>query len=110
MRRSKLESCEAILETLLKKPLTIDQIAFRTNMNCTTANRHLDFLLSNGLVEERIAKKKTSCAITERGATVFKTLNFQKYLKRMSEKLMVIDDALQTIPFIVKRNQESLKE
>jgi hypothetical protein len=36
-------------------------------------------------------------AATERGIAVLKALNFQRYLKKVQDKLMVIDDALQVI-------------
>jgi len=106
MRRSKLESYEAILEALVKKPLNIDKIAYKTSIDCIILNRHLDFLIKNGLVEERILGNKLLYALTERGITVFKTLDFQKYLKRISSTLMQIDDAMQTIRDISKNEKE----
>jgi predicted transcriptional regulator len=106
MRRSKLELYEAILEALVKKPLNIDKIAYKTSIDCTILNRHLDFLIKNGLVEERILGNKLLYALTERGITVFKTLDFQKYLRRISSTLMQIDDAMQTIRDISKDEKE----
>jgi predicted transcriptional regulator len=106
MHRSRLESCEAILEALIKKPLTVGNVAYRTNMDCPITKRHMDFLQKNELVEERILGNRTLCAITERGVTVFKTLNFQKYIERISNTLMAIDEAMETIPIISKRSQE----
>ena len=106
MRRSKLESYEAILEALAKRPVNIDKIAYRTNIDCTALTRYIDFLIKNGLVEERPTNKKTLYAITERGMAVFKTLNFQKYLEKVTASLRVIDDALQTMPIISKSFNE----
>jgi len=103
MRRSKLESYQAILEALAKRPLNIDKIAYRTDMDCTALTRYIDFLIENCLVEERPTNKKTLYAITERGMAVFKTLNFQKYLEKVTASLKAIDDALQTMPIISKR-------
>ncbi len=103
MRRSKLESYEAILEVLVKRPLTAGSIAYKTNMDCTVLGRHLDFLIKNGLVEERLSNKKTLYAVTERGTAVFKALNFQKYLEKVTASLRAIDDALQAVPTISKR-------
>lgn len=94
MRKSKLESYEDILEALVKKPLTIDDIAYETNMECTVVKRNLDFLINNGLVEERISRKKTLYALTERGMAVFRTLNFQRYLEKVANKIRIIDDAV----------------
>jgi predicted transcriptional regulator len=106
MRRSKLESYEAILEVLVKKPLPADRIAYKTSMDCTVLERHLDFLIKNGLVEERFPNKKTLYAVTERGMAVFKALNFQKYLEKVTASLRAIDDALQAVPTISKRISE----
>ncbi len=103
MRRSKLESYEAILEVLVQKPLTVDAIAYKTNMECTVLGRYLNFLIKNGLVEKRFSGKKTLYAVTERGIAVFKTLNFQKYLEKVMKSLMTMDEALQTVPILSKR-------
>jgi predicted transcriptional regulator len=106
MHRSKLELCEAILEALVKKPLNIDKIAYKTDIDCTVLNRHLDFLIVNGLVEERMLGNKLLYALTERGMTVFRTLDFQKYLRRISSTLMQIDEAMQTIRDISENEKE----
>jgi predicted transcriptional regulator len=107
VHRSKLESYQAILEALVKKPLSVDRIAYETTMDCNTLNRRLNFLMENGLVEERLLPKKTLYAITERGVAVFKTLNFNRYLEKISDTLSAIDDAMQTIPVISKDYKET---
>jgi len=109
MKKSKLETYEEILGALIQKPLTIDNIAFETNIDCSTVKNRLDFLIRNGLVEERISNKKTRFAITERGTTVYKTLNFQKYLERVANTIRLMDDALQTIPAISQNIHEKEK-
>jgi predicted transcriptional regulator len=106
VRRSKLETYEVILEALVKKPLNIDRIAYKTSIDCTILSKHLDFLVKNGLVEERMLGKKLLYAMTERGMTVFRTLDFQKYLKKISNTLMQIDEAMQTIRDISKDDKE----
>jgi len=106
MRRSKLESYEDILGALVKKPLTIDVIAYEINMDCTFLRKCLGFLMKYGLVEERSSSKKTLYAITERGVAVFKTLNFQKYLEKVVNTIKVMDEAFQVIPTISKRHDE----
>jgi predicted transcriptional regulator len=107
MHRSKLESYEAILEALIKKPLTVDRIAYETAIDCTVVNLRLNFLTENGLVEERPLPNKTQYAITERGVAVFKALNFNKYLEKISSTLSAIDEALQTVPLISKDYRET---
>jgi hypothetical protein len=54
--------------------------------------------------------KKTLYAITERGVTVFKTLNFNKYLGKVSNALSAIDDAMHTLPLLSKDNDEPREE
>jgi predicted transcriptional regulator len=98
MRRSKLESYEAILGALVKKPLTIDRTAYETDMDCAVIKQRLDFLLKNSLVEERKQSRKTLYAIRERGVSVLKTLNFQKYLEKVANTIRMMDEALQTVP------------
>jgi len=105
MHRSKLESYEVILGALAKKPLSVDRLAYRTSMDCTVLSRYLSFLMANGVVEERTFGEKTFFAITERGVTVFRTLDFQKYLKNISKTLLAIDETMQDIPVILKRRQ-----
>ncbi len=97
MRRSKLETYEAILEALVNEPLSVEKIAYETDMDCTVLVERLDYLLQNGLVELRPIGEKGGYAITERGVAVLKALNFQKYLARIANKLSLIDEALQVI-------------
>lgn len=97
MRRSKLELYENILEALVSKPLTVDHLAYRVGIDCVAGSQRLDFLIQNGLVEERASGKKELYAVTERGVAVLKALNFQKYLKKVTDKLMVMDEAMQIV-------------
>lgn len=106
MRKSKLESYEDILGALVKKPLTVDGIAYKTNMDCVTIGKRLDHLTKYNLVEKRTSTKKTLYAITERGVTVFKTLNFQKYLEMVAGTIMAMDEAIHVIPIISERDSE----
>ena len=104
MRRSKLESYEAILSALVEKPLSIDSIAYETDMNCTLLKQRIDFLLENSLVEERTPSRKTLYAITERGIAVLKTLRFQKYFEKVASTIRTVDEALQILPKISANN------
>jgi predicted transcriptional regulator len=87
LRRSKLETYEAILSALAKRPLTIDGIAYRTNMDCTLIKQYLESLMKNGLVEERFTGKRRLYAITDRGMAVFRTLSFQRYLDKIAKSI-----------------------
>jgi predicted transcriptional regulator len=110
LRRSKLESYEAILEALVKKPRPVDRIAYETDMDCTVLCKRLGFLVENGLVEERPLPKDTNYAITDRGVAVVKTLNFRRYLEKVSNTLSAIDDAMQTLPIISRDYKEQSEE
>jgi predicted transcriptional regulator len=87
MRKSKLESYEDTLEALVNKPLTADQIAYETNMNCTILKQRLDFLVKNSLVEEQELGKTTQYAITEGGIAVSKILSYQRHLGKIVNKI-----------------------
>lgn len=102
MRRSKLECYEEILGALVNKPLSVDRLAYETNMECSVLKQRLESLIKYGLVEGRISGRKTLYAITERGVAVFKALNFQKYLEKVLNKVKVLDEAFEVIPKISK--------
>ena len=74
MRRSKLETCLSILETLASHgPLKITHVMQKANVNCSVLKGYLDFLTKQGLVEEKtIRKERLVYAITQRGVTVLK--------------------------------------
>jgi len=110
MRKSKLETYEVILEALVKKPLTIDNLAYETNMDCAHVRQRLDFLLKNSLIEERSRREKIHYALTERGVTVLKTLNFQKYLEKIASTIRTMDEALQVLPTIAGSKEDNEQE
>ena len=74
MRRSKLEVYIDILEVLaMKGQLKLTHIMYKSNVNCQVLKTQLDFLLKNGMVEERILRReKVVYAITQRGMTILK--------------------------------------
>ncbi len=106
MHRSKLESYEAILGALVKKPLGVDRLAYKADMDCTVVHKYMQFLVASELVEERMFGDSLFYAITERGAMVSRTLDFQKYLKKISKTLITNDDSMREIPVILKRRQK----
>lgn len=110
MRRSKLESYEAILEALVKKPLTADSLAYKTNTECTILKRYLYFLIKNALVEERPSDKKTLYANTERGIAVFKALNFERYIQKIAKSILTLDDASQAVATISTLTNEERRQ
>lgn len=107
MRKSKLESYESILEVLLKQPLALDCISLETDLDTRLLNHQLNFLMRNGLVEERQYEKNSLFAITEKGVTVLRALNFQKYLGKIRNTIRAIDEAFQVIPTIAKQEYQT---
>jgi len=93
---------------LVKKPLDLDSLAYEADMDCTLLIKRLESLIKYGLVEERLSSRKVRYAITERGIAVLKNLNFRKYMEKIVNAVRVMDDALQVIPSISRReNTES---
>lgn len=109
MRRSRLESCENILETLVSKSMTLCSLASEARVDPTLLVQYLDFLMRNGLVEERTIGNVSSYAITEKGLVVIKALNFQKYLRKIKGTIRAIDEALEIIPEISTQSDHAKK-
>lgn len=109
MRRSKLELYEDILYALVNKRLTVDAIAYACNMDCVALRQRLEFLLKNGLVEEKTFRKRTCYTLTRRGLAIFKTLALTKRLEKLQTTMKKIDEALQAIPSLSEGNAEKAK-
>jgi predicted transcriptional regulator len=89
MRRSKLEMYVDILKVLAQKgPLKLTHIMYKANVNCVVLKEYLDFLIKQGLIEERlIGKNRVVYANTPRGTTVI------KYFRELNNALLVLDDS-----------------
>ena len=89
MRRSKLEMYVDILSVLARKgPLKLTHVMYKANVNCGVLKEYLDFLLKQGLVEERTAgKQRAVYAVTQRGITVL------KYFKELKQVLPIVEEA-----------------
>ncbi len=94
------------MEALVKKPQPVERLAYETDMDCTLIRKLLSFLAENGLVKERPLPKNTQYAVTERGVAVFKTLNFRKYLEKVSSSISALNDAMQTLPILSRDYQD----
>jgi predicted transcriptional regulator len=94
MRKSKLESYEEILKTIADQPLTLSNIAFACNTDCTILQQRMEFLIESQLVNEAIIGKKCSYTITPRGATVLKTLTVTRLLERLQATVKLADETL----------------
>jgi predicted transcriptional regulator len=61
---------------------------YKANVNCSVLKEYLDFLVKQGLVEERILRKqRTVYAVTQRGITVL------KYFKELKQALPIVEEA-----------------
>jgi hypothetical protein len=60
---------------------------YKANVNCSVLRDNLDFLIKQKLVEERIIKKHTIFAVTNRG------INVLKYFKELTNALPIIEEA-----------------
>jgi predicted transcriptional regulator len=109
MHRSKLELYEDVLYALVKKPLTIDSIAYECNMNCVTLSQRLDFLTKNGLIQQGNYKNKTLYALTRRGLAISKTLAITKRLEQLQTNSKMHGDDLQAVPAISEYSEGTTK-
>jgi len=89
MRRSKLEMSVDILKVLAQRgPLKLTHIMYKANVNCSVLKEYLDFLIKQGLVEERIiGRSRTVFAVTQRGITVL------KYFRELKQVLPIVEES-----------------
>lgn len=94
MRRSKLEMYIDILKVLAQRgPLKLTHVMYKANVNCSVLKEYLDFLMKQGLVEERtIGKRRVVYAITQRGITVL------KYFRELKQVLPIVEEARNQMP------------
>ena len=88
MRRSKLEMYVDILTVLAHRgPLKLTHVMYKANVNCSVLKEYLDFLMKQGLIEERILRKQRIVyAVTQRGITVL------KYFKELKQVLPIVEE------------------
>jgi predicted transcriptional regulator len=88
MRRSKLEMYVDILKVLAQKgPTKLTHIMYKANVNSSILKEYLDFLIKQGLIEERaVGKNRVVYSNTERGTTVI------KYFRELNKALSVMDE------------------
>jgi len=93
MTRSKLEKYLIVLETLVAKPLEFDIILYQIDENWEVVKKHLDFLISHGLVERLpLGKKRVVYTITEKGLTVLDALHEQEDSEKHSQIMLVYEE------------------
>jgi predicted transcriptional regulator len=86
-----------ILRVLAQRgPLKLTHIMYKANVNCNILKGYLDFLIKQGLIEERVVgKSRIVYSNTVRGTTVL------KYFRELNKALTVIeeDDKILPIPY-----------
>ena len=94
MRRSKLEMYVDILRVLAQRgPLKLTHIMYKANVNCNILKGYLDFLIKQGLIEERVVgKSKLVYANTARGTAVI------KFFRELNKALPLIEEDGKTFP------------
>lgn len=88
MRRSKLEMYVDVLRVLIQHgPLKLTHIMYKANINCSVLKEFLEFLIKNGLVEERsVGEKRVVYAITQRGRKLIKAFRELKQMVPVTEE------------------------
>jgi len=94
VRRSKLEMYVDILKVLAHRdPLRLTHVMYKANVNCSILKEYLEFLIKQGLVEERkLGKRRVAYAITERGVTVL------KHFKEFEQVLPIAEEEQRQAP------------
>ena len=68
-------------------PLKLTHVMYKANVNCKMLKEYLDFLIKQGLVEEKIIKRqKIVYSITQRGVTVLKQFS------ELKDVLPIVDE------------------
>jgi predicted transcriptional regulator len=85
-----------ILTVLAQRgPLKLTHVMYKANVNCSVLKEYLEFLIKQGLVEERIiGKVRVVFAVTQRGVTVL------KYFKELKEVLPIVEEARSQTPIL----------
>ena len=111
MPPSKLDKYLNILEVLAERPQKIDRIASKVHMETVEIKRRMNFLVSNGVVNERpTIDNRIIYALNDRGYAVFKTLRAFKYFEKLRESLPVIEEAKEIASLLSKNSRMLRKE
>jgi predicted transcriptional regulator len=94
MRRSKLEMYIDILQVLAHRgALKLTHVMYKANVNCSILKDYLEFLIKQGLVEERtLGKRRVIYAITQRGITVL------TYFRELKQVLPIVEESRNQAP------------
>jgi len=107
MRKSRFESYENILLTLVNEPLTAFGLALQTRLDRDSLRQYLESLVASRLIEQRSMHEIILYAITEKGLAVIRVLSFQKYLEKIGGTIRTVDEALKVIPDLSRGHNAS---
>jgi len=111
MPPSKLDKYLDILEVVAERPLKIDHIATKVHMEKSELKRRMNFLVLNGVLNERpTVDKQVVYALNDRGYAVFRTLRAFKYFEKLRESLPVIEEAKEIASILSKNTRKPRKE
>ncbi len=85
-----------ILKVLAQRgPLKLTHVMYKANVNCGVLKEDLEFLIKQGLVDEKIIRReRVVYAITQRGVNVL------KQFKELKEVLPIIEEKQNQIPYM----------
>jgi len=98
MQKSKLELYEEVLSALVDQNLSIDNIAFLCNIDCTTTTELLNFLEKNRLVENNHGYTNVLYSLTTRGKEIYKSLTKTKRLNKLKKSMKTIRETDHALP------------
>jgi len=76
-------------------PLKLTHVMYKANVNCSVLSEYLEFLLKQGLVEERNVKKnRIVYAVTQRGLTVL------KLFRELKQVLPIVEEDKRQTPIL----------
>jgi predicted transcriptional regulator len=83
-----------ILSVLSRRgPLKLTHVMYKANVNCSVLKEYLDFLMKQGLVDERpVGKGRIVYAVTQRGLMVL------KYFRELKQVLPIVEEDQRRIP------------
>jgi predicted transcriptional regulator len=111
MPSSKLDKYLDILEVVADRPQRIDRIATKVHMETRELKRRMNFLVLNGVVNERPTNdNRFVYALNDRGYAVFKTLRAFKYFEKLKESLPVIEEAKEITSLLYKNSRMRREE
>ncbi len=97
MKRSKFEVCIDILKVVAYRgPLKVTYIMRKANINYKALNEQLNFLITQGLLEERKeGQRRVVFAVTQQGIKVL------KYFREIKQVLPITEEAGKQAPVIM---------